>query len=204
MCRIPFPARSMRLYPTNPFQYATSPAFCSVAFGPLKYSSITAATGLIEERISLEVTLSNEAAPLVSRRLSVNTIFTFKVSGVVVTVTVAVAVLAGLIVGVLDEVTVTVADGVIVKVFDGVIVAGRKEVPVAAAVEDGVLLGVFEAGRVIVGSGVRVTVAVEVSVAVGALEGVLLGVDVGAGLTVGGVPVKIKDPEVFHLLPINI
>jgi hypothetical protein len=202
MCRIPFPARSMRLYPTNPFQYATSPAFCSVAFGPLKYSSITAATGLIEERISLEVTLSNEAAPLVSRRLSVNTIFTFKVSGVVVTVTVAV--LAGLIVGVLDEVTVTVADGVIVKVFDGVIVAGRKEVPVAAAVEDGVLLGVFEAGRVIVGSGVRVTVAVEVRVAVGALEGVLLGVDVGAGVTVGGVPVKIKDPEVFHLLPINI
>ena len=192
----------MRLYPTNPFQYATSPAFCSVAFGPLKYSSITAATGLIEERISLEVTLSNEAAPLVSRRLSVNTIFTFKVSGVVVTVTVAV--LAGLIVGVLDEVTVTVADGVIVKVFDGVIVAGRKEVPVAAAVEEGVLLGVFEAGRVIVGSGVRVTVAVEVRVAVGALEGVLLGVDVGAGLTVGGVPVKIKDPEVFHLLPINI
>ncbi len=192
----------MRLYPTNPFQYATRPAFCSVAFGPLKYSSITAATGLIEERMSLEVALSNEVAPLVRRRLSVKTMFTLKVSGVAVIV--AVPVLVGLFVGVLDEVPVTMADGVIVKVFDGVIVGGRKEVAVAADVEVGVLLGVFEAGRVFVGSGVRVAVAVDVRVAVGALEGVLLGVDVGAGLAVAGVPVKIKDPEVFHLLPINI
>jgi hypothetical protein len=72
----------------------------------LKYSSITAATGLIEERIFLEVTFSNETAPLSSRRLSVNTIFTFTVSGVAVTVTVAVVV--GVKVDVLVDVTVGV------------------------------------------------------------------------------------------------
>lgn len=103
---MPFPARSMRLYPTKPFQYATRPASCSSAFGPLKYSSTTAAIGLIEERISLDVTFSNEAAPFSSRRLSVNTIFTFTISGVGVTVTVGV--LDGVYVAVLVEVTVGV------------------------------------------------------------------------------------------------
>ncbi len=86
----------------------------------------------------------------------------------------------------------------------------------AVTVEDGVLLGVFEAGRVAVGSGVLVVVddgvkvgafvdvAVDVRVEVGTLDGVQVSVDVGMGVIVDGLPVKVKDPEVFHLLPIKI
>jgi hypothetical protein len=78
-------------YPTKPFRYATRPAFCSTAFGPLKYSSITAVIGLIEEEIFLVAAFSNVDAPLSSSCLSINTIFTLMVSGVGVTVNVAVA-----------------------------------------------------------------------------------------------------------------
>jgi hypothetical protein len=66
-------------------------------------------------------------------------------------------------------------------------------------VGDGVLLGVFEAVRVAVGSGVFVAVAVEVGVEVAAFVGVVVGVYV----IVGGLPVKIKDPDVFHSLPMK-
>ena len=74
----------------------------------------------------------------------------------------------------------------------------------ADAVEEGVLLGVFEAGRVAVGSGTFVAVADDVGVELGISEGVLVGVDVGVNVNVGGLPVKVKDPEDFHSLPIKI
>ena len=86
----------------------------------------------------------------------------------------------------------------------------------AEAVEGGVLLGVFEAGRVAVGSGALVAVedgvkvgalvavAVKVRVALGIFDGVWVAVDVGVGVIVGGLPVKVKDPEVCHLLPTKI
>lgn len=74
----------------------------------------------------------------------------------------------------------------------------------AEAVEEGGLLGVFEAGRVAVGSGAFVVVADDVGVEVGSSEGVFVGVDVGVNVIVGGLPVKVKDPEVFHSLPIKI
>jgi hypothetical protein len=83
-------------------------------------------------------------------------------------------------------------------------------VDVAEAVGEGVLLGVFEAGRVAVRSGVFVAVADAVEVEVNVCVGVLVGVDdgvyviVGVNVTVGGLPVKVKDPEVFHSLPIKI
>ena len=74
----------------------------------------------------------------------------------------------------------------------------------ADAVEEGVLLGVFEAVRVAVGSGAFVAVADDVGVELGISEGVLVGVDVGVNVTVGGLPVKVKDPEDFHLSPAKI
>lgn len=89
-------------------------------------------------------------------------------------------------------------------------------VDVAEAVEEGVLLGVFEAGKVAVGSGALVAVddgvkvgalvavGLDVTVAVGTCEGVLVGVFVNVGVIVDGLPVKVKDPEVFHLLPTKI
>ena len=70
----------------------------------------------------------------------------------------------------------------------------------AEAVEEGVLPGVFEAGRVAVGICAFVAVADEVEVEIT----ILVGVDVGVDVTVGGLPVKVKDPEVFHLLPMKI
>jgi hypothetical protein len=74
---------------------------------------------------------------------------------------------------------------------------------VAEAATVGVLLGVFEAGRVAVGSGAFV-VADGVKVKVGTSEGVEVDVDEGVNVTVGGVPFKVKDPELFHLLPMKI
>jgi hypothetical protein len=80
-------------YPTKPSRYATSPASCSAVFGPLKYSSSTAATGLTEEEISLTTAFSkaDAGAPLLDNCLSTNTIFTLTESGVGVTVGEAVA-----------------------------------------------------------------------------------------------------------------
>ena len=116
MCKTPLSINSMCSYPTKPFQYAASPASCSALFGPLKYSSITAVTGLIEDGISLTTTFSNADAdaPLSSSCLSINTIFTLMKSGV------------GVLVGedVTDGVNVFVAVGVLVLVDVDVNVAG--------------------------------------------------------------------------------
>jgi hypothetical protein len=75
---------------------------------------------------------------------------------------------------------------------------------VAEAVGEGVLLGVFGAVAVAVGSGVFVAVADGVKVEVGVLVGVFVDVDEAVGVLVGGSPVKVKDPEVFHLSPMKI
>src|SRR5689334_17555688 len=99
----------MRRYPTNPFQIAIRPLFCSAALGPLKYSSTAAPTGLTEERISRDVAFSNGAMPFASNCLSVNTILILTVGGV------------GVDVGTLVFVEVGVRD--IVSVGEGVIVA---------------------------------------------------------------------------------
>ena len=79
-----------------------------------------------------------------------------------------------------------------VEVEDGTIVLVN--------VADGVLLGVLEAVWVAVGSGVFVAVGVEYGVKVAVWVGVFDGVNV----IVGGLPVNIKVPDVFHSLPIKI
>ena len=114
----------MREYPINPFQVAVISAFCSAAFGPLKYSSTTALMGSAEERISLETILSAGGTLFPDTCLSVNTILTLTTRGVGVSDGVYV------MVGVKEGVTVAVADGVDVNVLVGV------------AVDVGVLLGV--------------------------------------------------------------
>jgi len=158
----------MCLYPTKPFQYATRPASCSTAFGPLKYSSSTAVTGLIEEGIFRVVAFSNVDgdAPLSSRCLSINTIFTLMKSGVGVIVAVAVA----------DGVKVEVNDGLRVGVLLAVIVGED----VADGVNDFVAAGTLVNVNVDVNTGTFVVVVdgVKVGVLVGAVVEVLLGVDV--------------------------
>ena len=162
-------------YPTKPFRYATRPAFCSTAFGPLKYSSIAAVIGLIEEEIFLVVAFSNVDAPLSSSCLSINTIFTLMVSGVGVTVKVVVAdgvrvgvkegvevdVFCGVNVGVCEDVAIAVADGVKVDVLEDVILGMGEDVTVTVAVIDGVKVGVIELVEV---GGTLVTVDVDVVV----------------------------------------
>jgi hypothetical protein len=165
-------------YPTKPFRYATRPAFCSTAFGPLKYSSITAVIGLIEEEIFLVAAFSNVDAPLSSSCLSINTIFTLMASGVGVTVNVAVAdgvrvgvkegvdvgLICCVIVGVREDVAVAVADGVKVDVLEVDVledeILGMGE-DVIAAVVDGVKVAVFDLVAV---GGALVTVDVDVDV----------------------------------------
>jgi len=93
------------------------PAFCSAAFGPLKYSSTTALMGLAEERISLETILSAGGTLFPDDCLSVNTTLTLMIRGVGVSDGVFV------IVGVKEGVTVAVAEGVKVSVLVGVAVA---------------------------------------------------------------------------------
>ena len=157
MWRMPF-AKSMRLYPTNPLQTATRPAFCSAALGPLKYSSTTAPTGLMDERISRETTFSNGGVPFSSNCLSVNTMLILIVAGV--DVEEGVAVFVG--VGVRDVVADAVTVGVDVR--DGVALAVGVLLGVDVDVRDGVTVGVN------VGVDVGFFVGVEVAV------GVLLGV----------------------------
>jgi hypothetical protein len=121
-----------------------------MAFGPLKYSSMTAATGLTEEGIFLVVTFSNADAdaPLSSNCLSINTIFTLMESGVEVIVAMAdgvkVGVLLGMIVG--EE----VADGV-----NDFVAAGTL---VFVDIVDGVNVGVLEGATVEVLTDVEVNV----------------------------------------------
>jgi hypothetical protein len=90
----------------------------------LKYSSITAATGSIEEEIFLTTTFSNAdaGAPLLNNCLSTNTIFTLTKSGVDVTVgeEVADGVNEFVTVGALVAVDVDVNVGALVEVADGV------------------------------------------------------------------------------------
>ena len=93
------------------------PAFCSAAFGPLKYSSTTALMGLAEERISLGTILLEGRMLFPDDCLSVNTMLTLMVRGVGVSDGVFV------IVGVKEGVTVAVAEGVKVSVLVGVEVA---------------------------------------------------------------------------------
>jgi hypothetical protein len=146
----------MRRYPTNPFQIAIRPPFCSAAFGPLKYSSTAAPTGLIDERISRDVAFSNGAVPFASNCLSVNTILILTVGGVGVDVGVSVFVEVGVCEGV------TVADAVNVGVIvrEGVddIVRVAEGLDEGVAVFDGVKLGVYDI--VAVGAGVIVLVGV--------------------------------------------
>ena len=97
---------SMRLYPIKPFQTATTPAFCSAAVGPLKYSSTAALMGFTEDRISRETAFSTGRAPLIVGCLSGNTMLILIVSGVAVAVGV--------------DVFVTVKVGVTVDVLLGV------------------------------------------------------------------------------------
>ena len=74
----------------------------------------------------------------------------------------------------------------------------------AEEVEVGVLPGVFDAGRVAVGSGVLVPVGDGVKVEVDVSEDVIVGVSEAVDVLVGGSPVNVKDPEVFHSLPTKI
>ena len=101
----------------KPFHTAVRPAFSSAAFGPLKYSSITAPMGLTDDRISLVTTFSYGGVSFPSNCLSENTILTLITGGVDVCVGVAV------FVGVNEGVTVAVTDGVKVGVLEDVALA---------------------------------------------------------------------------------
>jgi hypothetical protein len=171
----------------------------------LKYSSITAVIGLIEEEIFLVAAFSNVDAPLSSSCLSINTIFTLMVSGVGVTVNVAVAdgvrvgvkegvdvgLICWVIVGVREDVAVAVADGVKVDVLEDEILGMGEDVTAAVAVVDGVKVAVFDLVAV---GGALVTVDVDVDVSgSGISEGVeeivavaiiINGVSLGIGVWV--------------------
>lgn len=102
---------SIRSYPVKPSQIAVNPPLCSSAFGPLKYSSITAPIGLTDEKISLVTAFSGEAFPFVSRVLSGKTMLTLIANGVGVVVEVGVreAVAVAVFVEVREFVTVKVS-----------------------------------------------------------------------------------------------
>ena len=132
----------------NPFQTAVKPAFSSAAFGPLKYSSITAPMGLTDDNISLVTTFSYGGVRSPSNCLSVNTILTLITGGVDVCVGVGVfvdvndGVIVGVLLGVCEGVTVTVADGVKVEVLEGVVVAVGISLGVVVGVNEGVTVAV--------------------------------------------------------------
>jgi hypothetical protein len=94
----------------KPFQTAVTPAFCSAAVGPLKYSSTTAFSGLAEDRIWRVTAFSTGSGPFIVGCLSGKTMLTMITSGV------AVAVGVGVFVGVLEGVLV----GVLLGVNEGV------------------------------------------------------------------------------------
>jgi hypothetical protein len=81
--------------------------------------------------------------------------------------------------------------------------AGVRE-DVIELMEVGVGLEVLVAGIVADGTGVREGVWDASGVWVGVPEGVLVEVRVDVFVMVGGSPVKVKDPEVFHSLPMNM
>ena len=146
---------------------------------------------------------SNVDAPLSSSCLSINTIFTLMVSGVGVTVKVAVAdgVMVGVkegvevglvccvIVGVREDVAVALADGVNVDVLKDIILGIGEDVTAFVAVVDGVKVGVIELVTVggalvtvdvdvdVIGSGISEGVEEIVAVAL-IVKGVSLGMDV--------------------------
>jgi hypothetical protein len=138
------------LYPTNPFRYEVKPAPCSTAFGPLKYSSIAAAIGSIDEAIVLVVTFSNADGdePLSSSFSSTNTIFTLIDRGV--------------------DVIVAVADGARVGALLGVVVGEEVEDGVKdfVAVGNWATVGVFE------GATVNVLLGTDVGLSEGVTDGV--------------------------------
>jgi len=172
MRRTPFDS-SIRLYPIKPFQTALTPAFCSAAVGPLKYSSTAALIGFTEDRTS-RVTAFSTGALFSSDFLSGNTILTLTTSGVAVVVIVGVGVFVGVTVGVLLGLRVGVREGVEVIVSVGV----KVEVDVGLGV--GVLLGVREGVTVAVAEGL--TVRVDDGVMVGVLLGVSVGVREGVAV----------------------
>jgi hypothetical protein len=189
---MPFDKR-MRLYPIKPFQTAVSPASCSAAVGPLKYSSITAFTGFAEERIWRVTTFSTGDEPFPVGCLFGKIMFTLITSdvdvgkGVKVFVDVDVGVNVAVLVGVDEKVAVAVFVGVKVDVFDGV-----KD-GVIVIVADGIKLGVLLGLMVGVREGVAVIVAVDVivevfdavTVIVGVNDGVEVAVIVGVSVMVG-------------------
>jgi len=83
-------------------------------------------------------------------------------------------------------------------VCDGAIVG--TWVAVNEGVKVGARLGVMEAVWVTLGVGVMLVVSVGLTVEVGSLVGVIVGV----GVIVDGAPLKLKDAEEIHLLPIKI
>jgi hypothetical protein len=173
MRRTPFD-RSMRLYPINPFQMAVTPASCSAALGPLKYSSTAALTGFTEDRISRVTAFSTGFPPLASDCLSGNTILILTTDRVPVGV------------GVNVFVGVSVREGVVV------IVAVEVKVAVDVGLSVAVLLGVCEGVTVAVAEGLDVDVDVDVDV--GMDVGVLLGVRDGVTVTVAeGLGVGVDD-----------
>jgi hypothetical protein len=162
----------MRLYPTNPFHTAIRPAFCSAAFGPLKYSSTTAPIGLTEDRISRVVAFSTGATLFSRTFASVKTMLTLIVAGVGVAAGVWVRVCEGAAVAVDVRVGVTVRDGVLVRV---IVCVG-----VFATVDEAVTVRVIVAAREGVLAGVKVDVTVTVRDAVGVRVGVSAEVAVAA------------------------
>jgi hypothetical protein len=128
----------------------------------LKYSSITAVTGLIDDGMSLVMTFSNAeaAAPLSSSCLSTNTIFTLTKSGVGVTV--AEGVKVDVLLGVKEGVEVTVKEGVSVGVLLGMMVGEGA----ADGVNDFVAVGTL----------VNVDVDVNAGVFVDVMDGAKVGV----------------------------
>ena len=73
-------------------------------------------------------------------------------------------------------------------------------VEVSEGVKVGARLGVREAVWVTLGVDVMLAVSVGLTVEVGSFVGVIVGV----GVIVDGAPLKVKDAEEIHLLPIKI
>jgi hypothetical protein len=177
---------------------AVTPAFCSAAEGPLKYSSTTAWMGLSEERICRVTAFSTGGSPPMTGSLSGKTMLTLTRSGVAVGVgvKVLVGVKVGVNVAVLDGVKVGVFEGVKVAVLDGVKVGVLEGVKVAVLV--GVKVGVFEGAKVAVLDGVKVGVFEGVNVAV--LDGVKVAVLVGGReVGVSKTVVTLGDTEIVSV-----